>query len=186
MKVSPVLFEMKYYDIFEFFTLFLENGIDPDQPIKLLRNKSTLLCWSIYNNNKELFNLLLEKGANVNSIGENGSTPLTYSILLEDKYYIEKLIEKGADVNKLMKKSPALPLLFIAIDDMASISIIELIIDSGANIYYKHRYSDEREENIKELAETLENHFYDRNDDGRNSSETRSKDKKTSRSSRQG
>jgi predicted metal-dependent phosphoesterase TrpH len=43
-----------------------------------------------------------------------------------------------------------------------------------------------REENIKELAETLESHFYDRNNDGRNSSETRSKDKKTRRSSPQG
>jgi hypothetical protein len=40
-----------------------------------------------------------------------------------------------------------------------------------------------REPQIKELAETLENHFYDRDSDGRNTSKTRSQNKKTSRSS---
>ena len=58
--------------------------------------------------------------------------------------------------------------------------------DEDAMFSIINKLKRSREENIKELAETLENHFYDRNDDGRNSSETRSKDKKTSRSSRQG
>ena len=58
--------------------------------------------------------------------------------------------------------------------------------DEDAMLSIINKLKRSREENIKELAETLENHFYDRNDDGRNPSETRSKDKKTSRSSRQG
>jgi predicted metal-dependent phosphoesterase TrpH len=38
-----------------------------------------------------------------------------------------------------------------------------------------------RNERIKDIAETLENHFNERNDDGGSSIQTRSKNKKTSR-----
>jgi ferredoxin len=65
-----------------------------------------------------------------------------------------------------------------------SVEIPEKGDDEDAMLSIINKLKRSREENIKELAETLENHFYDRNDDGRNSSETRSKDKKTSRSSR--
>jgi hypothetical protein len=58
--------------------------------------------------------------------------------------------------------------------------------DEDAMFTIINKLKRSREESIKQLAETLESHFYDRNDDGRNSSKTRSKDKKTRRSSPQG
>lgn len=53
----------------------------------------------------EIFDLLLERGADVDSEDEDGQTPLFQAVLADDVYYAQGLIEKGARVNHTDKAS---------------------------------------------------------------------------------
>ena len=96
---------------------------------------ATPLYWSLTNDCKfEAAELLLKKGANVNSADSFGLAPLHLAVCCEnvDLSFIEHLIEKGADVN-LKNTSDGWRGLHYAIscgaDDMA-----RLLIEKGADV----------------------------------------------------
>ena len=139
-KYIPEYQKNKYYK------LFLDAGIDPDQIIDK-ESEYTLLIYSIVNNNKENFDLLIEKEADVNKVSRNEYTPLCVAAYLDDKtYYIKKLIEKGADVNYIAPSVYIQPdsitvknvsILQQCIYERRSIDNIKLLLESGANKEHK-------------------------------------------------
>ncbi|KAH7356933.1 ankyrin repeat-containing domain protein [Rhexocercosporidium sp. MPI-PUGE-AT-0058] len=58
---------------------------------------------------REIFDMLLDRGAKVNSLNrdgighDNGKTPLFQAVLADDVYYVERLLEKGACVTHVDK-----------------------------------------------------------------------------------
>jgi len=116
----------------KYYKLFLENGINPNQPLQL-NHTYTLLVMAIHNKNRELFDLLLEKGANPNIILQpRNITPLAIAAAANDIYFMRKLIEKEADLNYFIADPPQ-PLLLSCIVRKNKIDIIKLVIDSGVN-----------------------------------------------------
>ena len=63
-------------------------------------NKMGLLCYAVNEQNKQLANLLLECGADINKPDAQGYLPLMYA---ENKEWAEYLVSKGADVNAKSK-----------------------------------------------------------------------------------
>jgi ankyrin repeat protein len=139
-KYIPEYQKNKYYK------LFLDSGIDPDQIIDQ-ESEYTLLIYSIVNNNKENFDLLIEKDADVNKVSRNEYTPLCIASYLDDRtYYIKKLIEKGADVNYIAPSVYIQPdsitiknvsILQQCIYERRSTDNIKLLLESGANKEHK-------------------------------------------------
>ena len=162
-QVSDIGNKIKYYK------LFLEHGIDPDQIIDK-ESEYTLLIYSIINNNKQIFDLLIEEGADVNNISRNEYTPLSIACYLDNTiYFIQKLIEKGADVNYISPTVYIQPnkgaafiiknvsILQQCIYETHNIDNIKILLESGANKDYretttnktaleiaKHRYKDDK------------------------------------------
>jgi ankyrin repeat protein len=60
----------------------------------------TVLTWAAAHGHKEIIELLLEKGANVNQAGRDGKTAFMLAILFSKIQIIELLLEKGANVNQ--------------------------------------------------------------------------------------
>lgn len=139
-KYIPEYRKNKYYK------LFLDSGIDPDQIIDE-ESEYTLLIYSIVNNNKENFDLLIEKDADVNKVSRNEYTPLCIAAYLDDRtYYIKKLIEKGADVNYISPSVYIQPdnitiknvsILQQCVYERRSTDNIKLLLESGANKEHK-------------------------------------------------
>jgi len=59
----------------------------------------TPLHWAADNGNKEVVELLLAKGADVNAKADNGNTPLHLAIHKGNKDIVKLLISRGADIN---------------------------------------------------------------------------------------
>lgn len=66
---------------------------------KYILNGATPLHNAAFNNNKEMVELLLANGADVNAKDNGGQTPLFYSIYIGKKTTAELLLAHGADVN---------------------------------------------------------------------------------------
>jgi ankyrin repeat protein len=88
----------------------------------------------IGNRVKEIINLLLEKGPEINSEDEDGQTPLFPAVLADDVYFAEKIIEKGATVDHTDKEGCTA--LHISTGNLtpACKPIVTLLLDHGAHI----------------------------------------------------
>lgn len=100
-------------------------------------NLSTPLMLAIVKKyEKEIIELLINSGADVNSKSDCLLTPLLYAIACKHKKEnIELLIEKGADVN--FKARDSFTPLHIAIFHSREIEIVELLINNGADVNSK-------------------------------------------------
>ena len=72
-------------------------GVDVDAKQKYTR-KTPLDCAAVWDR-KEVAELLIGKGADVNAKGDGGKTPLHWAAQYGSKEVAELLISKGADVN---------------------------------------------------------------------------------------
>ena len=61
-------------------------------------DKNTPLSLSVYEDQLEVVNVLLELGANVNNADHENDTPLHYAVINGNLEMVAKLIEHGADV----------------------------------------------------------------------------------------
>ena len=59
----------------------------------------THLHWSAIKGQKQIAELLINEGADVNLSDDNGTTPLHFTALMADKRMAELLIAKGANIN---------------------------------------------------------------------------------------
>ena len=83
----------------------------------------TPLLGAVRKGHKEIAELLIAKGADVNAKTEGGETPLHYAALFGQKEIVELLIAKGADVNALIEGGTPL--------DLAEDEIADLIRKHG-------------------------------------------------------
>ena len=97
------------------------------------QNGSTALHAAAYCRQDEVFDYLIEKGANVNARNRYDDTPLLYAAQREQVRMMQVLLEKGAEVNTLneQEQSP----LFIAVRS-GSIEMFDLLVKHGADINY--------------------------------------------------
>ena len=60
---------------------------------------TTALHWAVYNNDREMADLLLKAGANVNAVNLYGMSPLAQACKNGDAAMVKLLLDAGADVN---------------------------------------------------------------------------------------
>lgn len=120
----------EFHNISEIKTI-IEKGIDVKQKTG---EGETLLTISARTGNKELTQLILDAGADVNEEVE-GKTPLMRAIAQGDLQSVQLLLDVGADVNKLTKKGTALHVSAQnAISSDAGFEILELLLQKGASL----------------------------------------------------
>ena len=130
----------------EIVKLLTERGADVNV---MTPSHVTPLIAAAENEHKRTQKLLIRKGAAVNIKNAGGWTPLMYAVLNGDKELVELLIKNGADVNAQVvgmdkkydryftEDSP----LHIAICNNENDEITHLLINAGASINTKNRYS---------------------------------------------
>lgn len=104
---------------------------------KAIRNQErgyTPLILAVHENDKEMVNILIAKGSNINGRDSDGYTPLLWAI---DCGYIEIakiLVDKGADINLTDNKgtTPLIKSCSCGFPDFA-----DILIDRGANVLAK-------------------------------------------------
>ena len=82
---------------------------------------------------KEIIQILLEKGAEINATTDIGMTPLHYAVLSEDAEVIALLLEKGADICAITKLKKS-TLFHIAVQHKHIKDITALLIRIGADV----------------------------------------------------
>ena len=116
----------------------------------------TPLSWATSGAHKEVAELLIAEGADVNAKDEHGGTPLHQAASWKKKEMVELLIAEGADVNA-KKDRGMTPLLYAIIG--GDYGIVELLIAKGANVNAKrdgggtplHQAASDGHEEIVEL-----------------------------------
>ena len=96
-KGETALFYSKSNDL-EMFNLLVQEGADVSHKT---RNSTTLLINSAQNHNYSVVQFLLENGAEITSVNDDGYSAFQYLISPHDRNYtlIKQFLEKGADVN---------------------------------------------------------------------------------------
>ena len=94
-----------------------------------------LLGLSVMSNNKKIYAIALDNGANVNVQSNNNETILATAVKAGHVEIVKALIKDGANVNTLMttKKDGTVPALFFAIKN-ENVEIVKILLDAGANI----------------------------------------------------
>ncbi|MEZ5424920.1 MAG: ankyrin repeat domain-containing protein [Pyrinomonadaceae bacterium] len=146
---------------------FLQGGINPNAKdkegetaltfaiqhdeapiIKLLIEKADInlrddlgnspLHLALKENKDQIFDLLLEKGADVNLPGRasektNDQTALYLAVARNDADLVRRLLERGADPN-LADSAGSLPLVEAVVDSDADPEIVKMLIEKGADV----------------------------------------------------
>ena len=151
-EVTPLYNPCENRDI-EAVTFLLDNGADINKPMKLKWGDSPLHYSTTWGDEgprgQELFNLFLERNANVNVTNNIMDTPLHQVCWAggggeERGIHVQmaiRLIEAGADVNKV-NNAGATPLWIASRDGMNE--IVEALIEAGAdvNTSVKNNYTE--------------------------------------------
>ena len=124
-----------YKSPLEVYKVLLDNGANPDMWVDI-PNKISPLIGLILRNEKEIFDLFIEKGANVNLKQNNGKTFTIHyaSSLSHGLEYIKILLDKGADINAISNEGATA--LMVAINTAGTINnvnIIKYLIEKGAD-----------------------------------------------------
>ncbi|MDM8335778.1 ankyrin repeat domain-containing protein [Wolbachia pipientis] len=108
------------------------KGIDVNAINKGQQNSFIFSCLSW--NNKEAFNILIERGANVEVVDKDGNTPLhLVASRYDDKEVVKALIENGASV-KVVNKNRSTTLHLAATSNER---IVMILIENGEILYQK-------------------------------------------------
>lgn len=91
------------------------------------------LHFAVQDQDKELVETLLKKGASPNSFDEISKTPLHYACELEDYSIIRVLLESGADINAQNIDTDNQHTAIGYVADSASAELIEYLLDIGAD-----------------------------------------------------
>jgi ankyrin repeat protein len=118
-------------------SLLTVHGVDS----KDMKNGYTPLDLSLFaSRHKDLVQLLIAKGADVNAQASSGATPLFFAVLRDQPDDVKFLIDKGANVNAADAYGDTI---LDAALHMQYGSMIQLIIDRGADVNAKDQ-SDHR------------------------------------------
>jgi hypothetical protein len=124
--------------LFLIFALIFPNSIFPSKNLssEQKNNFNQELIQAVQDGNLEEVEALIEKGADVNVVGEGGMTALAWAVQLDDVAMAELLIEKGADLEKGAKEFKA-PLHIAA--NWGKTEMAELLLAKKANINVRDR-----------------------------------------------
>ncbi|TVY65551.1 putative ankyrin repeat protein [Lachnellula suecica] len=86
------------------------------------------------NRGRDIINLLLEKGPEINSANEDGQTSLLLAVLADDVFPAQKLIQNGAAIDHTDKAGRTAPHVSTGNLTTACKSIVTLLLDRGADI----------------------------------------------------
>ncbi|KAI1359844.1 ankyrin repeat-containing domain protein [Xylaria arbuscula] len=93
----------------------------------------TLVSWAASYGNRELMQLLLERGANIESTGSNGDTVLLVAVKYNpNKELVQLLLERGANIKSTDRYGDT-PLL-VAAKHKSYNELVQLLLERGANI----------------------------------------------------
>jgi ankyrin repeat protein len=90
------------------------------------------IVWAALTGNKEMMELLIEYGADVNS-QKSGWPPIFSAAHENDIPAMQLLVEKGADVNRIYNRRTPI---FTAIEK-SNIQAMQLLVEKGANVYHE-------------------------------------------------
>ncbi|KAJ5387275.1 hypothetical protein N7509_009816 [Penicillium cosmopolitanum] len=93
--------------------------------------KRTPLSWAAENGRAVLLKLLIERGADVNTVDRTGWTPLLYASREGNEAIAKLLVEQGADVNTVSSNGWT-PLLLTSI--FGYVAIARILIEQGATL----------------------------------------------------
>lgn len=91
------------------------------------------LHFAVQDQDKELVESLLKRGASPNTFDEISKTPLHYACELEDYSIIRVLLENGADINAQNIETDNQHTAIGYVADSASAELIEYLLDMGAD-----------------------------------------------------
>ncbi|TWH43701.1 protein kinase domain-containing protein [Dulcicalothrix desertica] len=147
-----ILYKLQSSQTMELVNFLLDNGANPNNKIDGARSDSllvNLMNRNEYrnryrneennNNLKEVLNMVIKHGANVNALDNNGTTALMAAIINQEYHreeIIKTLIDKGADVNLISTERETRTPLHLAIQENNE-NIVKLLIKSGANVNAK-------------------------------------------------
>lgn len=146
-----ILYKLQFPQTMELVKFLLDNGANSNNKIDGARSDS-LLVNLMYkneyrneygneanNNLKEVVDMVIKHGANVNALDNNGTTALMAAIRNQEYHreeIIKTLIDKGADVNLISTERERRTPLHLAINENNE-NIVKLLIKSGANVNAK-------------------------------------------------
>ena len=116
-------------------------------PLDLLncrdRQGETLLhaLLRVRNENTEHYNKLINRGVNINLVGNDGVSPLLFATYNGYPHLIKLLLEKGADANQADNKgiTPLCVIISRYPSDDATHQLVELLLNHGANVNFTDR-----------------------------------------------
>lgn len=123
----------------EFYKVFIDAGLDINHKINVTTRNGPLelplIMLAIPRNDRDLFNYLIEKGANVNIRIKYNNTPLMFASASYPKiYYVKKLVENGAEVNAVNDKNNTALMMSIGVANKEDdLEIIKYLLDHGAD-----------------------------------------------------
>ena len=98
-------------------------------------DRATLLHIAAARGNRAMVDILLDKGADINTQDENGYTPLHRSVICANEETAQRLVERGAGVNKQDKSSGYTPLhLAVA---RCNKNLVSILLEAGADVEIK-------------------------------------------------
>ena len=109
--------------------LLLEHGAKETINYKNLKNISALTI-AINHENQDIFNLLIQNGANVVTPKDGSWTPMMYAAKTNNLNALEKLLENGADINERRHEGSSVLKTAIEFD---SVKAAQFLLKKGAN-----------------------------------------------------
>lgn len=115
---------------------FFSDGGDPDAPQNFGK---TLLIIAVESQSPDMIVYLLEAGANINLVGENGRTALIASTIKGYDNIAKQLVESGADIDR-QNNNGSTALYYAAKYDRGIIA--DLFIEKGSDIHIINKYGE--------------------------------------------
>ena len=116
----------------------LENGANPN--IFSSKDKDSPLLMAVRSNNREIFDLLVSHGADLEQQNANGDFPLYAAYRNQNLDMFSSLIDKGANLDKPINEHND-TLLTMSIYE-GHLSTSEMLVNNGADVNHKTNYGD--------------------------------------------
>ncbi|KAK4078540.1 uncharacterized protein Triagg1_2871 [Trichoderma aggressivum f. europaeum] len=107
------------------------KDIDMDKKLKDSRRGRTPLLWAAMNGHEAIVQLLLDKGANIDSKDSYGRTPLSYAAMKGHKAILRLLLDKGTNIDSRDNYGRT-PLLYAT--SVGYMDIVQSLLDKGADL----------------------------------------------------
>ncbi len=109
------------------------EGGSGSQPVKGHTQDETPLISAVKCRNIKLVESLLDRGADVNEVINNGHTALTIAAQKSHKEVVKLLLDRGANVNHVSSFEKT-ALMYAASDGDSNIDMVRLLIENGADV----------------------------------------------------